>query len=277
VPPVYTDQRVAWRGLYPNNTDVPIRVEAGSYGGRPVYFRAGPDLIDPMYAGYREQNLGVVLSQTINVVLFVAALLGAAFMAQRNLQLNRGDRRGALRISVFVVTAMIASWMLQADHVPSADTELTLFVRAAGRAIFIAALCWLFYIALEPHLPPQVLLDRAAMSPALSRDAIFGVAPHAHAQALLSLDCLDQQLRTRPFLLGESFSVADAACFHPIWFMQHGGDLFSAVKARPALAAWFARIEGFGPGRFEAMTPADALAVARDAGPADGDERCRAP
>jgi hypothetical protein len=107
----------------------------------------------------------------------------------------------------------------------------------------------------------------------LSRDAIFNAAPHAHAQALLSLDRLDQQLRTRPFLLGESFSVADAACFHPVWFMQHGGDLFSEVKARPALAAWFARIEGFGPGRFEAMTPADALAVARNARPADVDER----
>jgi glutathione S-transferase len=124
-------------------------------------------------------------------------------------------------------------------------------------------------VELEPHLPPDILVDRAAMSPALSRDAIFGAAPHAHAQALLSLDRLDAQLRTDPFLLGDAFSVADAACYHPIWFMQHGGHVFDAVKARPALAAWYARIEAFGPGRVEAMTPAEALAVARAATPED--------
>jgi hypothetical protein len=35
------------------------------------------------------------------------------------------------------------------------------------------------------------------------------------------------------------------------------------------LAAWFARIEDFGPGKLQPMTPADALAIARDSQPTD--------
>lgn len=124
-------------------------------------------------------------------------------------------------------------------------------------------------VEMLPTLPPDILIDRAEMSPALSKDAIVNAAPHALSQALLSLDRLDRQLRDRPFLLGDEFSIADAACFHPVWFLKNSARLFTAVTARPALAAWFARIEGFGPGSVRPMTPADALAIARDAEPTD--------
>ncbi|WP_437850995.1 glutathione S-transferase family protein [Sorangium sp. So ce363] len=118
-------------------------------------------------------------------------------------------------------------------------------------------------------LPPGILADRAAMSPALSKDAIFQAAPHALSQALLSLDRLEVQLRGRPFLLGDAFSIADAACFHPVWFLNRSARLSAAIEARPALAAWFARIEAFGPGDVRAMTAAEALAAARASEPAD--------
>ncbi|WP_433927665.1 glutathione S-transferase family protein [Sorangium cellulosum] len=118
-------------------------------------------------------------------------------------------------------------------------------------------------------LPPGILEDRAAMSPALSKEAIFRAAPHALSQARLSLDRLEGQLRDRPFLLGDAFSIADAACFHPVWFMKHSARLFAEVESRPALAAWFSRIEEFGPGDARPMTPAEALAIARASEPAD--------
>ncbi|AUX42463.1 glutathione S-transferase [Sorangium cellulosum] len=124
-------------------------------------------------------------------------------------------------------------------------------------------------VAMLPALPPDILADRAAMSPALSKEALVKAAPHALSQALLSLDRLDRQLRGRPFLLGEAFSIADAACFHAVWFLRNSADLFAAVAARPALAAWFARIEGFGPGDVRPMSAADALEIARTSEPAD--------
>ena len=122
-----------------------------------------------------------------------------------------------------------------------------------------------------PELPPGIIEDRARMFPGFSEQTIRATAPHAFAQAKISLDRLDGQLRDRPFLLGETFSVADAACFHPVWFIQRSTRLFADVNARPSVAAWFARIEGFGPGDVRPMTPAEALAIARETEPVDVD------
>ncbi|WP_437522639.1 glutathione S-transferase family protein [Sorangium sp. So ce726] len=124
-------------------------------------------------------------------------------------------------------------------------------------------------VEIFPVLPPGILVDRAAMSPAFSKDAIFQAAPHALSQALLSLDRLESQLHGRRFLLGDAFSIADAACFHPVWFLNRSARLSAAIEARPALAAWFARIRAFGPGEVLAMTAAEALAAARASEPAD--------
>lgn len=124
-------------------------------------------------------------------------------------------------------------------------------------------------VEMLPMLPPEILIDRAAMSPNFSRAAFVKAAPHALSQALIALDRLESQLRDRPFLLGNTFSLADAACFRPIWFMKQSAKLFAEVTARSALAAWFARIEDFGPSNVQPMTGAEALAIARESKPAD--------
>lgn len=124
-------------------------------------------------------------------------------------------------------------------------------------------------VRLLDQLPPAFFADRAAMTPAFTRESLIADAPHALSQALISLDRLETQLRQTPFVLGDTFTLADAACFHPVWFMQHGGDLFDVVRARPALAAWFDRIAAFGPGMETTMAAGEALAVARAAQPAD--------
>lgn len=124
-------------------------------------------------------------------------------------------------------------------------------------------------VALLDHLPPGFLADRADMTPAFSREALIAGAPHARAQFLLSLDRLDAQLARTPYLLGDAFTLADAACFHPVWFQSHGGSLFDPVRARPGLSAWFDRIAGFSAGSGTPLAAADALAVAREATPAD--------
>ena len=120
-----------------------------------------------------------------------------------------------------------------------------------------------------PNLPPGILADRAAMSPMLSEAMLKQMAPHAFSQALLSFDRLERQLRDRPFLLGDAFTLADAACFHPVWFARNSQRLAAAIGARPALAAWFARIEGLGASESTRMAPAEALSIARDSTPAD--------
>src|SRR6185503_16404102 len=39
VPAVYADERMAWTGMLPADREIPIRVEAASYRGKPVWFR----------------------------------------------------------------------------------------------------------------------------------------------------------------------------------------------------------------------------------------------
>jgi len=124
-------------------------------------------------------------------------------------------------------------------------------------------------VRLLDQLPPEFLMDRAAMTPAFTREALIAGAPHALSQALVSLDRLEAQLQQTPYVLGDAFTLADAACFHPVWFMQHGGDLFEVVRSRPALSAWFDRIAAFGPDQASPLAAADALAVARAASPSD--------
>jgi len=131
-------------------------------------------------------------------------------------------------------------------------------------------------VALLDHLPPGFLDDRADMSPAFARETLVAGAPHAHAQFLQSLDRLESQLAYGSFLLGGAFTAADAACFHPLWFQQHGGTLFDAIRARPALSHWYDRIAGFGAGEPTPLDPRAALDIARSATPADVDGDCAA-
>lgn len=124
-------------------------------------------------------------------------------------------------------------------------------------------------IELLPALPPEFLEDRANMSAGFSQAALAAAAPHARAQLMQSLDRLEVQLQASKYLLGASFSLADAACFHCIWFTRNSPSLFAEVEARPTLTTWFKRIEQFDAGEMQPMSAAAALAAARDASPVD--------
>jgi len=124
-------------------------------------------------------------------------------------------------------------------------------------------------VALLPVLPPEFLTDRSAMSPGFSRPTVEALAPHALTQALQSFDRLDAQLRASRFLLGEQFTLADAACYHCLWFVKNSPAMFAEVLARSGLAAWMARIEAFHGDTLQEMPAAVALGIARDAVPAD--------
>ena len=120
-------------------------------------------------------------------------------------------------------------------------------------------------------LPLEFLSDRAAMSPGFTEASLRAAAPHALEQTCHSLDHLAQALAGRPYLLGDAFTVADAACFHCVWFLRNSARVYPQVERRPALAAWVERIAAFGPGKVTPMTAGQALELARAAAPADVD------
>jgi glutathione S-transferase len=129
---------------------------------------------------------------------------------------------------------------------------------------------WLFLAAVPPAivrvidtLPTDFIKDRAAMSPGFNSENILASIPDCRSRLAAAIDWLDGQLRDRDFLLGASFGVADAACFHSMWFLRNEPEIFSWIASRPALRRWFERIDAMGRGEMTPLDPDEALDVAR--------------
>jgi glutathione S-transferase len=119
---------------------------------------------------------------------------------------------------------------------------------------------------LLPALPPEFMADRAALSPGFTAANLKAALPDAKSRVVVGLDWLDAQLASgRKFLLGDELSVADAACFHVLWFLRHDAESFAGVASRPALAAWFERVEAMGTGESTPLDADEALAIAKRA------------
>ena len=126
------------------------------------------------------------------------------------------------------------------------------------------------FVALIPMLPADVMDDRSKMAPGLTKENFIAGAPHAMRQAQVSMQQLESMLGRHDYLLGDQFTLADAACYFTLWLMRNSPELYDAATAPyPALRAWFARVEAFGPGDSLPMSTQEALSIARDAQPAD--------
>jgi len=181
VPPQWTelveaDTRAAWEGNWPEHPDIPLRIEAGSFRGVPVYF----DTVSPWDKPSRMQQQKAE-TQDIVQILVLLTLLGAilvfgALLAGRNLRANRADRTGAFRLALGVFLVMSTAALLFAHHVPGLG-ELLIFWIAVGWGLIFAALVWLIYVALEPHVRrrwPNALISWSRLLAGQLRDPIVG-------------------------------------------------------------------------------------------------------
>jgi hypothetical protein len=176
MPPQWSDTRAAWTGAAPQRPGVPLRVEAAAYRGKPVYFQ----LIWPWTRPGRMQAYQPTVQEkagnAISLALFLAVLVGAVFLARRNLRLGRGDRRGAFRLAVFVLVILTLAWGIVAHHLPT-SYEFGLFVVITSFALFIAAFVWLLYIGLEPFVRrrwPNALISWSRVLAGQLRDPLVG-------------------------------------------------------------------------------------------------------
>jgi serine/threonine-protein kinase len=147
LPPSYADARAAWVESKPERPNRPLSLEAAAVRGRPVFFElAGPWSRPPRMAGRNE----LTGTRRDFPLLFLSVLVvGGALIARRNLRLGRSDRRGAMRLAAFVFAASMLTWAFLTSHVAS-DSELALLLFGASIALFLAGVCWLLYVALEP-------------------------------------------------------------------------------------------------------------------------------
>jgi glutathione S-transferase len=139
----------------------------------------------------------------------------------------------------------------------------------ADRQLFAAG-ATLVLAVMGSSLPPEFKADREKMVPGLRIDALGAQAPHATDQLRAYCDALDRQLIDRAFILGDAFSVADAACFQALWFARRAPAAARLLAAAPALAGWFDRVDAMGHGEQRPMPAEEALAIAARSAPAPG-------
>ena len=175
------DARAAWTGTWPG-TSIPLRVEAAAFQGKPVFLsligswsRPGRT-VNPPAPGEKARDV-------LLVTMLVAVLVGAALVAHMNHVRARSDRRGAGRLAAFVFAAGVTLWILRGHHVLAlaAFGELIL---AVAHSLFLAAVIWVVYLALEPYVRrhwPQTIISWSRLvagrvrDPLLGRDILTGV------------------------------------------------------------------------------------------------------
>jgi hypothetical protein len=194
-PPVYSDARAAWTGSLAERPNIPMRIEAAAYRGKPVYF----ELIGPWTRPERmqlHQRTGAERAFLLTfIVLFLAVMVGSAVLARRNLRLGRGDRSGAFRLAAFVFVAWAVAWFFGAHHVPGLQ-EIALFIEFLFWGSGLSCFTWLLYIALEPYVRrrwPATLVSWSRLLAGGFRDSLVGrdvLVGCLSGAALIALDRL---------------------------------------------------------------------------------------
>jgi hypothetical protein len=214
IPPIFADARAAWEGAYPDRPDVPIRIEAAATLGRPVYF----EIVAP-WTRLRNEEPEPGSTSGERVGLFMRTVVGpfvsvvAVLLALRNLRLGRGDRRGAMRLSMFIFAAGAVSNALETGDLSGLSKGPTL-------VLFLPAFVWLLYIAFEPHIRriwPETmigwsrLLAGSVRDPLVGRDVLVGVLVAIGDGLILALHTLLRRWSGRPpqFPVGASSNPFD--------------------------------------------------------------------
>ncbi len=182
-PLAWGDSRAAWEGTWPGHRELSLRVEAASFRGKPIFFR----LIAPWTQADRmpDQHPGQQnrVAQIFSLSLLGCMIAGALLVARRNIELERGDFRGARRLAVFLLCAVLVNWVLLAHHSLGAF-EFIQALLSASTGLFIAAFTWILYVALEPLIRrqwPNALVSWTRMlkgqlrDPVVGRDVLLGV------------------------------------------------------------------------------------------------------
>ena len=179
-----SDARMAWTGVWPGTTR-PLRVEAASFQGKPVFFLLIGDWTKPeRMISTEKKSFGDKAGKIIGIILLVAGLTAACLLARRNYRHGRGDRQGALRLAMVVFVLEIALFFCRA-HLATIGDTVGLTILAISTALFGAGTIWTLYMAIEPWVRRQWpktiiswtrLLGGAYRDPVVGRDILLGIA-----------------------------------------------------------------------------------------------------
>ncbi len=181
-PLAWGDSRAAWEGTWPNHPEIPLRLEAAGYRGRPIFFTTISPWDKPTRMEAPTQSRRNSIGQWFSFAILGTILGLGIWMASRSVRAGRGDLKGATRLALFVALVGIANWMLLAHHI-SSQMEIVLFILAVSVGLFFGLLTWLLYVALEPYVRrywPDTLISWSRFlagkfkDPVVARDVLLG-------------------------------------------------------------------------------------------------------
>ena len=217
VPLVYAEERKAWEGSLPDRPDVPVRVEAAAYNGKPVFFGVTGSWDRSSRGPRAEPSRFYAMIDAIAGLVMPGLMCLGAFLARRNLRLGRGDKRGALRAASVIFIMSLTAWALDASHIPSFGIEVGRVFGAIGGALFDAAVLWLTYLGLEPYvrrLAPDSLIGWSRLiggqwrDPHVGWDVLIGVSAGMGMTLLTALHNVLPPLFGRPEPMPFAMDVA---------------------------------------------------------------------
>ena len=202
-PPVaYTGEPAAWTCVYPEAPDIEMQVAAAVLGATPIYF----EVRGPWWEASRPA------AGTVPAGWFVLIMLGGgALLARFNHQRGRGDFQGAMRLATFGFVAASIDVFLTAHNPFVAildDVRAQQGMRMVSLGLFIGAVLWVFYVALEPFVrrrSPHSLISWRRLLGGRWRDPVVGghiLVGAAAGAALAVVCCLTEPVGTMlPILL----------------------------------------------------------------------------
>jgi hypothetical protein len=177
------DARAEWTGSIPEVPDLPLTVSAAAFRGKLVHFEMRGPWSQPERMQVRSTPLGLRIFLGTVATMVVGLAIASIFFARRNLRQGRGDRKGALRISVFMFVVSILLWVVSNHHPPALIPNLAASAAAIAFSLLVSGLIWLTYLAVEPYLRrriPELLIGWARLlegrfrDPRVGRDILIG-------------------------------------------------------------------------------------------------------
>jgi hypothetical protein len=146
-------RRIAWVGSSTRYPGVDLRVEAGEFEGRPVYFEVVPrqdvELLreEPSRSPWLiREALLFYLGYGLVIILLVVLIL----LARRNLASDRGDRVGATQLGLFT-GSLVFIVGIAGSHSLFRLSGLDAIFPILATSLFYGCGAWLLYLTLEPY------------------------------------------------------------------------------------------------------------------------------
>jgi serine/threonine-protein kinase len=187
------DMRAAWEGTIPES-ERPLRVEAASWHGRPIYFQTIWAWTRPTRMEQAGESAGARYANVVAEVITMGLLGGALLLARRNMRAGRGDPKGAMRLATAAVFAQLIAWACNDPHVGNPSQEINRFFESLGESLFAGGVLYVMHLAVEPamrrHWPDSLLgwtrlLRGELVDARVGRDALLGLGTGALISLLI--------------------------------------------------------------------------------------------